>query len=245
MRLPDYYRRPDAGAAERLVPALVLIGIGLFFLLNNLHIFGFRELFQYWPALLVAFGMVKLVDSDETGGRVVGGFLVGAGGLLLASNLGYLDIRKRDMWPLFLIGIGLWMLFQRTVDVSGAPPTLGAGKGTFTGNRLKEQAIFAGGKRQIVSQDFQGGKVEAVFGGYELDFRRAGIAADSAVLHIDAVFGGVEIKIPQHWNCEVRGTAVFGGFSDETLHPDPANFPNIRTLIVKGSAVFGGVEVKN
>ncbi len=84
-----------------------------------------------------------------------------------------------------------------------------------------------------------------MFGGFELDFTRAGIAGDSAVLHIDAVFGGVEIRIPPHWNCELRGTAVFGAFTDETLHPDPANFPNIKQLIVKGSAVFGGVEVKN
>lgn len=239
---PHYsHRRGEVGAAERLVPALVLIGIGLFFLLHNLQLFFFRDMFQYWPAILIAYGMVKLVDSDHTGGRAGGGILVVAGGLLLARNMGYLDLRMRDMWPLILIGIGLWMLFQRTTGADQPVPQAG----TFTGNRLKEQAVFSGGKRVIVAPDFQGGKVEAVFGGYELDFTRAGIAGDSAVLHIDAVFGGVEVKIPPSWNCELRGTAVFGAFTDETLHPDPATYPQIKQLIVKGSAVFGGVEVKN
>jgi hypothetical protein len=248
---PHYtHRRGEIGAAERLVPAIVLISIGVFFLLNNLHLFFFRDIFQYWPAILVAFGLVKLVDSDDTGSRAGGGIMVVAGGILLARNMGYLDMRMRDMWPLILIGIGLWMLFQRTgpADVTLANDVDAAGparKGTFTGNRLKEQAVFSGGKRHIVTQQFEGGKVEAVFGGYELDFTRAGMAGNSCVLHVDAVFGGVEIKIPPSWNCELRGTAVFGAFTDETLHPDPAHYPDMKHLIVKGSAVFGGVEVKN
>ena len=145
------------------------------------------------------------------------------------------------MWPLFLIGMGIWMLLQRTSEASDPSP----GKNSFTGSRLREQAVFSGGKRQIVTPDFQGGKVEAVFGGYELDFTRAGMAADTAVLHVDAVFGGIEIRIPPGWNAEVRGTGVFGAFSDETLHPDPAHYAEIKRLIVKGSAVFGGVVVKN
>ena len=54
--------------AERLVPAIVLIGIGAFFLLNNLHIVYFREIFGWWPALLIAYGIVKLVDSSDNSG---------------------------------------------------------------------------------------------------------------------------------------------------------------------------------
>ncbi len=138
-----------------MVPALVLIGIGAFFLLHNLHIVIFRDIFQYWPAILVAFGLVKLVDSQDHGSRVGGGILVAAGGLMLARNLGYLDMRLRDMWPLILIGIGLWMLFQKSIALD-LPPGM-QGRNTFTGTRLKEQAVFAGGKRQIVTQEFQGG----------------------------------------------------------------------------------------
>ena len=73
-----YRRHSELGATERLVPAIVLISIGGIFLLSNLHIVYFREWLRYWPAILVAVGIVKLVDSQETGGRVGGGILVGA-----------------------------------------------------------------------------------------------------------------------------------------------------------------------
>ena len=225
-----------------MVPAIVLISIGMIFLLNNLHLVFFRDIFRYWPAILVAFGLMKLVDSEKLDSRAGGGILMVGGGLLLARNLGYIDVSMREMWPLIPIGIGSWMLFHRE---DAAPRQIATKGGTFTGNSLKEQAVFAGGKRVIVTPAFQGGKVEAVFGGYELDFTHAGIDGDAATLQVDAVFGGIEVRIPPHWNCELRGTAVFGAFTDETMHPDPATVPHIKTLIVKGSAVFGGVEVKN
>jgi hypothetical protein len=105
--------------------------------------------------------------------------------------------------------------------------------------------VFSGGKRHITTPSFRGGKVEVVFGGFDLDFTRAGIAGDSAELKVDAVFGGVEIRIPPNWNAVVKGDGVFGAFNDESVHPDPARYPDIKRLIVRGGAVFGGVVVKN
>jgi predicted membrane protein len=234
------YECNELGAAERLVPALVLIGIGLVFLLKNLQLVYFREVFAYWPVILIAFGIVKLVDSAYQGGRVLGGFLMVVGGLLLARNLGFLDIPMRDLWPLFLIGAGLLMLFQRTI-----PGLANSIKQDSSANTLNETAVFSGGKRNITTSDFQGASINAVFGGFELDFRRAGMAAESAVIEINAVFGGCEILIPRSWAVEMKGAGIFGAFSDETTHPDPAQERDIRRLVVQGSAVFGGVVLKN
>jgi len=235
-----HYRDNEVGAAERLVPALVLIGIGLLFLLRNLHFVYFREVFAYWPVILIAFGVMKLVDSSYQCGRVLGGFMMAAGGLILARNLGFIDIPMRDLWPLFLIGAGLFMLLQRTVQWPG-----NWAKNNSAPNFLNETAVFSGGKRTVTAPDFRGGELTAVFGGFELDFRRAGMAGESAVLEINAVFGGCEIRIPNNWAVEMKGTGVFGAFSDETIHPDPAQQPDIRRLVVQGGAVFGGVVVKN
>lgn len=92
--------------------------------------------------------------------------------------------------------------------------------GSPGGYRLRESAVFGGGKRRITAQDFAGGK-------------------------IDAVFGGTELRIPETWSAVVQGQGVFGGFADSTRQPDPLRTPNPKRLFVKGSAVFGGVEVKN
>lgn len=239
---PMRHQDPEAGAAERFVPAIVLITIGAVFLLHNLHLFYLQDLIhRYWPAILIAVGIVKLVDSQETGGRVGGGVLVGLGAVFLAQTMGYLDMRIWDLWPVILIAIGVGTLFRP--DFSGL-----AGVKQIRNERWgysKESAVFSGGKRVIVDQNFTRAKYDAVFGGFELDLRRANIAGDSAELDLNAVFGGIEVKVPESWSVLVKGAGVFGGFVDSTTQPDPRLYPQPKVLICKGGAVFGGIEIKN
>jgi hypothetical protein len=52
--------------------------------------------------------------------------------------------------------------------------------------------------------------------------------------------------VPDNWQVDGRNQTLFGGFSDET-HPtalDPSA-PKRKTLIITGSTIFGGVEIKN
>jgi hypothetical protein len=233
------YHREDAGASERLVPAIVLIAVGAIFLLNNLHIVYAHELFRYWPAILIAVGIVKLVDSTDNSGRAGGGVLVGLGAIFLAQSLGFLNIHFWDLWPLILIAVGLAMLFEGNLAWH-----VGIKSSTSRG-RSKESAVFSGGKRVIVDQNFTGSKYDAVFGGFEIDLRKADIAGDEAVLELNAVFGGIEVRVPEAWSVVVKGAGVFGAFQDSTLQPDPRIIPSPKRLIVKGGAVFGGVELKN
>lgn len=237
-----------------VIPGLVLVAVGALFFLNNLHIFYIRDWFKFWPAILIAAGIVKLVDSTYSGGRVFGGILAGFGGIFLARNLGYIDIGMREIWPLFLVGLGLLLLVQRTGEFHVKfpdPPDVIVGMSTGTGTRatgagtVKIDAVFGGAKRVVTSQDFQGGEVVAVFGGVELDLRQAGMTGDSAVVEINAIFGGVEIRIPRNWSAVVEGVGIFGGYADNSLQPDPAQGSGVKQLIVRGVAAFGGVDVKN
>jgi len=252
-----------------MIPGLILVGIGVLFLLDNLHIVRIHDWFDYWPVILIAVGLVQLVDSSYTGGRVIGGILAGLGGLFLADNLGYLKFNIWDLWPLALIGVGLMMLWKRTTwgaqDCWWGPrfrlygrwrertgrrgPFAGWGpdqfsRGTFfTSNVLHEFALFGGSRRTVTAQDFRGGRVSAVFGGVNLDLTGANMAGNTAVIEMSTVYGGATVRIPTSWNLEVRGAGIFGGFSDETVHPP--NTPEMKHLIVRGAAVFGGVTFKN
>lgn len=234
--------------ASGLVPGLILVAVGALFFLNNLHLFYIRDWFRFWPAILIALGIVKLVDSTFSGGKVAGGVLAGFGAIFLARNLGFIDISMREIWPLFLIGLGLLMLVQRTgnwhVKATFPPVSQTVRADTAGAETIKVEAIFGGTKRIVASQNFQGGEAIAIFGGVELDLRQAGMEGDSAILEIDAIFGGVELKIPQNWNAEVQGVGIFGGYADNTLH-SAVPVPGMKKLIVKGAAAFGGVEVKN
>jgi hypothetical protein len=248
MNARNSYDPQNQDTSGRFVPAIVLIAVGAIFLLSNLHIVRWHEIWAYWPVAIIAVGLYKVVDSDEGSHRTGGAVMVVVGGLLLANNLGYLYFTWNEMWPLLLIGVGLLMLFDRIGLVRSS-----GWRGRFamhdssesTANSLFETAVFSGGKRRLVVPDFRGGKVDAVFGGFEIDLRNCDIAGDSAVLELNAVFGGVEVRVPENWSVLCKGAGVFGGYSDETHHPVPGQFPNMKQLICKGGAVFGGVVLKN
>jgi hypothetical protein len=241
-----------------MIPGMILVAIGTLFLLDNLHIVHVSTWFAYWPVILIAVGLVKLVDSTHTGGQIAGGVLMAVGGLFLADNLGYLRIDQ--MWPLILIAIGLFLLWnrvhpgydygqwwgrwQRTAR-SWVPDQDGMqyDDSSLGGNKIHEVNVFSGTRRVITDQDFRGGKVDCVFGGTTLDLRGADIAGDKAVLHISAVYGGAVVLIPPHWDLVIRGGGFFGGFSDQTIHPPRT--PATKRLVARGGAVFGGVTFKN
>ncbi len=233
---------PETGSAQRIIPAMVLIAIGALFLLNNLHILYFNEIVRFWPVILIAAGLVKLVDSTAQGGRIGGGILLVIGAIFLAKNMGFLSLGIGALWPLILIGVGVLMLYNRLWE----GPRPGLQNATFVDvDRVNEHPVFGGTKRNIVSQNFKGGEVGAVFGGIELDLRNADFPGPSVTIETDAVFGGIEIRIPRHWSTVVQVSAIFGGVSDHTAQPDPIQYPNPKQVIIKGSTVFGGVDVKN
>jgi hypothetical protein len=233
--------QPNNGweTGHRLIPAIVVIGIGVLFLLNNLNILYLSEWARYWPVILIAIGLVKLVDSDTQGGHVTGAILVGVGAVLLGQTLGFLNVRMHDLWPLFLIGAGLLMLFNRD-----SWHGISRGPRFYAHGRMREASVFGGGKRQINTQDFTGGRIEAVFSGYQIDLRGAVMTGDSATLKISAVFSGVEIRVPETWSVVIDGHGAFGAFVDNTTQPNPQT-PGLKRLFVRGGAVFSGVEVKN
>ena len=253
------WKRHNAG----MIPAIILIGIGALFLLNNLNILHVDNWGQFWPVLLIAFGLVRLVDSQYSGGRVMGGVMIGVGGLLLADTMGYLRLNWEDMWPLILIGVGVLMLWSRLTP--GPPPWQGQWRGQGQGQgqgwgqwhhrttvdsgemhegTLNEFAMFSGVERKVTTDDFRGGQISATFGGVEIDLRKAAMRGDSAGVEVNATFGGVEFKVPPNWIVIAQVVAVFGGVENKSVQP-PADAPGVKRLYLKGSAVFGGVTIKN
>ena len=66
-----------------------------------------------------------------------------------------------------------------------------------------------------------------------------------AILEVNCVFGGVEIRVPETWHVHSRNLPVFGGYEDKTRHPNNPAVGSPKTLIVTGMVVFGGIEIKN
>jgi predicted membrane protein len=104
-------------------------------------------------------------------------------------------------------------------------------------------SIFGNGNYIVIDTEFKGGTLQAIFGGIELDLRRAYLAEGETILTIEAIFGGISLFVPDKWQIEVNVESVLGGTDDNRRISDAVDVN--RKLIIKGSAVFGGIEIRN
>jgi hypothetical protein len=100
---------------------------------------------------------------------------------------------------------------------------------------------MGGVHRRASSQEFTGGTAMAVMGGCEIDLRQASLADGRATFDTFAMWGGVEIRVPEGWAVESHVVPLLGGFEDKTHPPSDAK----QRLVVTGIAIMGGVVVKN
>jgi len=106
-----------------------------------------------------------------------------------------------------------------------------------------ETAVFGGVNRHIAAQDFHGAQCTAIFGGCKIDLRDAQMPGHEAVVETYAIFGGVEIRVPDDWEVVNRNLSLFGGVNDRTRRS--VSGPATKTLILNGATIFGGTTVRN
>ena len=75
----------------------------------------------FWPVALLVVGLTKLGCSRHNG-RVWGGLLTVFGILLLLDQLGYIEFSWGQIWPLFVIAIGLGMVTANWFRHGGGRP---------------------------------------------------------------------------------------------------------------------------
>jgi predicted membrane protein len=227
------------GMPTGVFPGLILIAIGTLFLLDHMDIIHLGSLWKFWPLILIALGLSKLLAEHN---RVAGGILILVGAYFQLNHLGILNLSWNTFWPVLLIVGGILMISSRF--------ELGRFRTAYTSpigqEVLNEFALFGGVERRINVSNFKGGRVEAVFGGIEVDLRSAEIEGEEAIVEVEALFGGIEFTIPDRWIVIYQGQSIFGGYSDETRPPVPDVLGAPRkTLILRGRALFGGIVVKN
>jgi predicted membrane protein len=111
------------------------------------------------------------------------------------------------------------------------------------GESFSKTCVFSSGRYIVVDTEIKGGTLQAIFGGIELDLRKAYLPEGETVLNIEAIFGGVSLFVPNTWRLEVNIESVLGGVDDDRRIIEPVD--STRKLIIKGSAIFGGVEIRN
>jgi predicted membrane protein len=220
--------------APQLVMGVLIVIVGLLFTLQNVGFTDANEYLRYWPVALIALGLLKLWQG--TGGAVCGGFIfLFAGVWLLLQGMGIVTISLWNLWPMLLVFAGASMVW-RGMRGGGVEPTAGD-----THSTVRAVAVLAGVNRGSTSKTFRGGDITAVLGGCQIDLRQATIEGD-AVIDVFAMWGGIEIKVPENWSVTGRVTPILGGYEDKTR---PVRDGTNQRLLVRGLVMMGGVEIKN
>lgn len=220
---------------------LILVVIGVLFLLDRLGGFDFGYLIStYWPVIIMILGLSILIGNGFRRPGL-GLFFIVLGGFFLLRELNVLEYNAWEyVWPALIILVGLSLLlrpaFRRSGGGDGNIPEIRE-------NDVDMSSILGGMKRRIESQNFKGGHVTAIMAGLELDFRGAGLDGGKATLDATAIMGGVDIHVPRDWKVVLAGTPILGGFEDKrTAVADTAAK---ATLYVKGTAIMGGITIKD
>jgi predicted membrane protein len=224
-----------------VVTGTIFILIGLAFLLDHLGIISIGSLWRFWPMLLVLTGLLNFMSQRRGWGIL----LMLAGVLLQLNELGIAHFGWATFWPIMLIALGLFVMWGSMQW--GSRPAVSPSAGGDPRTTLNEAVVFGGLERRMTSQDFQGGDVTAIFGGVELDLTEANMQANEAILAITAIFGGVEVRVPPAWQVAFRGAPIFGGVEDKTrtARVDDTASSSLKTLVITGAVIFGGLEIKN
>ncbi len=252
----ETYNRTKNTRVYRIAVGLLILLIGINFLLRNFEIYLFDWLIS-WHMFLLVLGLIIGVRRGFQGG----GWLAL---VLLGTYFTLQDLTDHNFSnyaiPLILAIIGLYLIFSpklgrskrnkvQNYDSTNAPESHGAKTSqtlppnSFDSDVIDSVHVFSGAHQNVVSKNLKGGEIVAVFGGCDLNLTHADFEG-TIVIDVVAIFGGVKIILPPSWEVKTEVTAVFGGIDDKRALM-PFNGEVRKIVILKGVALFGGVDIRN
>jgi len=243
----------------RVIGGLILVGVGAALLLRNTGFFMSGWLFS-WPMILILVGIYSGFKHNFRNNSWI--ILIGVGGFFLVTEFMPSLGLQPFFWPLLIIGAGIlfiirpgkreWLSMKDTANSDqwkSTPATFTSGDASRpasvdSSNYLLVRSVFSGVKKNIVSKNFQGGHISSVFGGAEIDLSQAEINSP-VIIKFEVVFGGAKLVVPSHWSVQNEIDGIFHGVDDNRRFNPSANINPEKVLILKGSAVFGGIEIRS
>ncbi len=226
---------PGFRMTPQAVLGLLIVGLGLVLTADNLGWVDADRLLQFWPLILTAVGVTKLLQSDTTSGRVFGGVLVLLGVVMTADKVWQVEVDIMRWWPLALVVAGAFIVYR----AARGDAATGAAGSAGTDADLSEFAFWSGKVRKNASPAFRRADLTAVMGGVELDLRGASTQGQEAIIDVFVWWGGVEITVPPDWAVSNQVMVIMGGADDSSTGTQDAT----HRLIVRGFCIMGGVDI--
>lgn len=191
----------------------------------------------WWTLFIILPCLIGLFTEREKLGNLIG---IGIGVLLLLACQDVIDFSM--LWklivPFILIMIGLKMIFGSIFNK----------KANSVSRKLKKDgkeqksgtAVFSGNRMNLEGQEFYGAELNSIFGSLTCNLNGAVIHED-CVINACAVFGGIDVLVPDGFNVKIHSTSIFGSASDKKNLKFQENLP---TIYINATCIFGGLDVK-
>lgn len=221
----------------RAIIGLTIIAVALLILLENLGISIFDKVLGNWPLALIIIGAAMIYGPNKGSSRFTPFILIGLGILFLLAKYDVFDLHwHKFIIPVILIIIGMHFL---------RPQFIKARDRSSLETRVEVFSILGGGEFNSRSPKLTGGHATCILGGVDIDMREADMESDRIEVDILSLMAGVDIKVPAHWQVNIKAIPLLGGVSNQTTClADQMQMPK-KTLVIKGFAVLGGIDVKN
>ncbi len=217
---------------------IVLVLAGVLLALNSLEILDINIFFDGWWTLIIIIPCLIgiFTDSDKTGNLI--GLCVGVFLLFCCQNILSFDLLLKLLFPIIIVIVGCKLIFG-TFKSSKSQKVMN--EVVSNGGNVRNAAATFSGQDVIygLGEEFTGAELNAVFGGVKCDLRNATIPKD-CVIKCSAIFGGIDIFVPQNVNVKVNSTSIFGGVSNKANNSSA----NTVTIYIEGTCLFGGVDIK-
>lgn len=225
-----------------IIIGLIVVFAGVGYTASALgYIDNFTVFFDGWWAFFIIIpAFCSLFNRNSNKFSSFAFLILGVGLLLWQQNILTFPVGKLIL-PVIAIICGLSIIIsaftgnkggRRNGDCSPIYPE--------DGSLPEYSASFGEVNPNYSNQPFKGCKLSASFGSATLDLRNALIDGECSIM-AEALFGGVEIYLPQSCRLDLHSSAAFGGVENKFIGVNNENAPLIH---IDAKATFGGVEIK-
>lgn len=222
----------------KILWGIVLIVVGAVIALNAFGITDIDIFFDgWWTLFIIVPCFVGLFNEREKTGNLIG-IAIGVFLLLCCQNILSFSMLWKLAIPAIIVIIGLKLILGA---IFGDKATKLLVESRQNGDNVKNGcAVFSAQDLRFDGEVFNGAELTAIFGGVKCDLRNAIIEKDCAI-NATAIFGGIDILVPDHVNVKINSNSIFGGVSDKKNHPMIHEAP---TVYINATCMFGGVDIK-
>ena len=115
----DITSTPTPFSAGRLVFGLILFAIGVLAFVDAIDLWEPRDLWRYWPVLLIVLGVSKEIEVLRTRKGDNGFVLIAIGVWMLAATQEFLGLDYVTAFPLGLAVAGLGIILHALIGIDG------------------------------------------------------------------------------------------------------------------------------